>query len=132
MKRIALIGMLSGILLLTGALPAMAAENGYCYIVAYSWRQKVAFITPVFMQKVEGKSYSSTEFCADVELIQKMESHFQKYIQETLGLSIADLTVSARAAYKSKEIAESRREKEKKDFSTRVIEIEEITDYHFS
>jgi hypothetical protein len=131
MTRNDLVGMLIGVLLLTMALPALAAENGYCYIVAYSLRQKAAFFTPVFVQKVGGESYSSTEYCADVELIQKMESQFQGYIQNSILFSSPDLTVSARAAYKTSKIADELLEKEKKGFSTREFEIKEVADFHF-
>lgn len=131
MNRNGLIGMLTGVLLLTMALPALAAENGYCYIVGYSLRQNTAFFTPVFVQKVRGESYSSTEYCADVELIQKMESQFQNYIEDSLRFSSPDLTISARAAYKTQKIADMQLEKEKKDFSTREFEIKEVASFRF-
>ena len=50
-----------------------AKEKGYCYIVGYSLLEKSVYITPVFVAKVSGATYSEEEFVADIELIRKME-----------------------------------------------------------
>lgn len=117
--------------LLIGASPCLASEDGYCYIVGYSLSKKVAYFTPVLVEKVQGKSYSAEEFVADVELIDKMESAFQKYLQGQ-PFKASDFTVSARVAYKSRAIAQRRLDKERSNFKRREFTINTASDFNFS
>jgi len=98
--------------------PCWAKENGYCYIVGYSMQDKTAYITPVFVAKVSGATYSEEEYVADVVLIRKMENQFQNYLAGQ-GMNTADFVISARVAYRSQAIADKRRADEKKDFTGR-------------
>lgn len=116
--------------LLIGASPCLASENGYCYIVGYSLAKKVVYFTPVLVEKVDGKSYSAEEFVADVELIDKMESAFQKYLQR-VAMNATDFTVSARVAYKSQAIAQKRLDKERSNFKRREFTINTASDFNF-
>ena len=120
------------IMLLTISVPpCFAKAKGYCYVVAYSYRQKIVVFTPVFIKEVNNKSYSEEEFVADVELIQKMESSFEKHVRSTLNINAPDLTVSARAAYKSVEIAKKRLDAEKQEYISKEWDIKEASDFSF-
>ena len=119
------------IMLTISAPPCFAKAKGYCYVVAYSYAQKVAVFTPVFMKKVRNVSYSAEEFVADVELIQKMESAFDKHVRNVMNINAPDLTISARAAYKSAVIANRRLMAEKNEYTTKSWEIKEATNFDF-
>jgi len=107
-----------------------AKEKGYCYIVSYGLREKSAYITPVFTATVSGATYSDEEFVADIELIRKMESQFQKYLEKQVANS-ADWVTSARVAYRSQAIADRYLANEKKDFTGRGYTIKNTGGFTF-
>jgi hypothetical protein len=109
----------------------LAKAKGYCYVVAYSYGQKVFVFTPVFTKMVNDKSYNEEEFIVDVELIQKMESSFENHVRGTLNIDAPDLTVSARMAYKSLEIAKTRLDTEKQEYIRKAWEIKEASGFNF-
>ncbi len=111
--------------------PCFAKAKGYCYVVAYSYGQKVVVFTPVFTKEVNNKSYNEEEFVADVELIQKMESSFENHVRGAMNINAPDLTVSARAAYKSIEIANKRLDAEKQEYISKAWEIKEASTFSF-
>ncbi len=113
-----------------GAPPCWAKENGYCYIVSYSLREKTAYISPVFVAKVSGAIYSAEEFVADVELIRKMEAQFQKYLKGQ-GMNSTDFVTSARVAYRTQSVADQRLADEKKDFTGRGYAIKDADTFKF-
>lgn len=108
-----------------------AKEKSYNYIVAYSLRDKVAYYTPIFTQKVEGVSYNKEEYVSDTETVIEMESAFQEHLEKKMKVRSRDLTVSARVAYKTDEIAKSKLEKEIGDFRFKGFEIKEINSFNF-
>ena len=95
-----------------------AKEKGYCYLVSYSLRDKLAFFTPVFTATVSGAVYSEEEFVADVELIREIENQFQRHLTK-MGLSTMDFITEARVAYRTQAIAQQRLSKEKSSFEGR-------------
>lgn len=111
--------------------PCFAKAKGYCYVVAYSYRQKVVIFTPVFTEEVNDKSYNEEEFIVDVELIQKMESSFENHVRGAMKVDADDLTVSARMAYKSLEIAKKRLDAEKQEYISKAWEIKEASNFSF-
>jgi hypothetical protein len=130
-ERLAQTLLLTVILLTICAPPCFAKAKGYCYIVAYSYGQKIVVFTPIFTKHVNDKSYSEEEFIADVELIQKMESSFENHVRNTLKIGAPDLTVSARTAYKSLEIAKARLDTEKQEYIRKAWEIKEASKFNF-
>lgn len=120
------------IMLLTISVPpCFAKAKGYCYVVAYSYRQKIVVFTPVLVKEVNDKSYNDEEFIVDVELIQEMETSFENHVRSTLNVNSPDLTVSARMAYKSLAIAKKRLEAEKQEYITKAWEIKEASNFSF-
>ncbi len=113
-----------------GAPSCWAAEKGYCYIVGYSMREKTAYITPVFVAKVSGATYSDEEFVADVVLIRKMENQFQNYLAGQ-GINTPDYVISARVAYRSQAIADKRLADEKRDFNGRGYALNDADKFKF-
>jgi len=107
-----------------------AKEKGYCYIVSYSLNEKTVYITPVFVAKVSGATYSEEEFVADVVLIRKMEEQFIIYLAGQ-GMNSADFVTSARVAYRSQAIADKRLADEKSDFSARGYTIKDADQFKF-
>jgi hypothetical protein len=107
-----------------------AKEKGYCYIVGYSMQEKTAYITPVFVAKVSGATYSEEEFVADVKLIRNMEGQFIKYLAGQ-GLSGAEFVTSARVAYRSQAIADKRLADEKSDFTGRGYTVKDADQFKF-
>ena len=119
------------ILLTISVPPCFAKAKGYCYVVAYSYRQKIVIFTPVFTKEVNDKSYNEEEFIVDVELIQKMESSFENHVRSAMNVNADDLTVSARMAYKSLEIAKKRLEAEKQEYINKAWEIKVAANVSF-
>ena len=118
-------------LILVFSVPACwAKEKGYCYIVGYSLRDQTAYITPVIVANVSGDVYNDEEFVADVELILKMESQYQRYLEKA-GRFSDDTTVNARVAYRTKAIADKKRAEEKSDFSGKGFSVETMAKFKF-
>ncbi len=107
-----------------------AKEKGYCYIVGYSMQEKTAYITPVFVAPVSGATFSEEEFVADVILIRKMENQFQSHLAAQ-GINTADFIISARVAYRSQAIADSRLADEKRDFTGRGYSLNAADKFKF-
>jgi hypothetical protein len=112
---------LSGIF---GASPAWAKETAYNYMIAYSYRDKVVYHSAIFTNKVKGESSSDEEYVLDTTAILKLESAFQQHLS-TLKVNSPDLTISARVAYKSEEIAKKRMDDEIGDFRFKGFEIKD-------
>jgi hypothetical protein len=108
-----------------GAVPAWAKETAYNYLIAYSYRDKVVYHSTIFTNKVSGESSSEEEYVNDTASILKAESAFQKHLAQSLKVNSPDLTVSARMAYKSEEIAKKRMDNEIGDFRFKGFEIKE-------
>jgi hypothetical protein len=131
MKKTCLKVMLVMVLAVVFSAPSCwAKEKGYCYIASYSMKEKTAFITPVFVAKVSGATYSDEEFVADVVLIRNMENQFQNYLAGQ-GINTADYVTSARVAYRSQAIADKRLADEKKDFTGRGYIIKNANKFRF-
>lgn len=99
--------------LLISAPPCWAKSKGYLYVVGYSLSQKKVFFSSVVMQKVRNVSYSEEEYVTDIKLVREMESQFQKYLVSTVWINPEEYTISARGAYKGKDIAEKAFETDK-------------------
>jgi len=108
-----------------------AKEKSYNYIVAYSLKKQLAYYVPTFQLNVKGDSYNDEEYVSDTETVLKMEGEFQNFLENTMGIRIRDITVSARVAYKTKEIADKKLEKEIGDFRFRGFEIQEVTKFKY-
>ncbi|MBI5552283.1 MAG: hypothetical protein HY911_12310 [Desulfobacterales bacterium] len=111
--------------LIIGAAPAWAKETAYNYLIAYSYKDKVVYHSTIFTNKVKGESSSEEEFAIDTASILKLESAFQKHLAQSLKVNSPDLTVSARMAYKSQEIAKKRMDNEIGDFRFKGFEIKD-------
>lgn len=131
MKRAYLAFLVAAALTVVLVVPSCwAKDNGYCYIVSYSLSEKTVYITPVFVAKVSGATYSDEEFVADVKLIRKMEGQFQKYMAAQ-GANSTDYITSARVAYRTQSIAEKRLADEKNNFANRGFTINEAGNFRF-
>jgi len=110
---------------------AWAKEKAYNYIVAYSFRNKVFYYTPTFSSKVDGVSYNNEEYVSDTEAILDMEDAFQNFLKRKMKVRARDLTVSARVAYKTEDIAQVKLEREIDDFRFKGFEINEVKTFEF-
>lgn len=109
-----------------GAAPAWAKETAHNYLIAYSYKDKVAYHSALFTNKVKGESSDEEEYVFDTETILKMEAAFQKHLAKSLKVNSPDLTVSARVAYKTAEIAKKRMDNEIGDFRFKGFEIKKV------
>ncbi|RJQ78154.1 MAG: hypothetical protein C4519_12380 [Desulfobacteraceae bacterium] len=109
-----------------------AKETCYNYIIAYSYRDLAVYHTPVFTAKTKGVSYNTEEYVADTATSIKMETAFQKYLGQKVDVKSADLTVSARVAYKTEGIAKNRMDKEVDDFRFRGFAIKEVPEFKYN
>lgn len=109
-----------------------AKEKGYCYVVGYSILEQKAFFTPVFVQNVKSKSYSDEEYVTDMDLIRGMESQFQSRLAQLVNLDSGQYTISARGAYKSSTIANSKYKDELERYKTKGYAIKFVNDFKFS
>lgn len=108
-----------------------AKEKGYCYILSYSMRDKVAFLSQVFTTIVSGAVYSDEEYVADVELIRDIEGQFQDY-QNRIGLNSMDYITEARVAFRSPTIADQRRADEKRSFESRGYTVKQTGSFTYT
>jgi hypothetical protein len=116
--------------IVVGGPPAWAKQKGYCYVVSYSLRQKVVFLTPVFTADVSGAVYSDEEFVADVELIRKIENQFQQHLTN-VGLNRSDYITEARVGFRTQAIAAQRLAKEKSGFESRGYRIKKTGSFAY-
>lgn len=108
-----------------------AKETSYNYIVAYSYKDKMVYHSPIFTEQVKGDSYNEEEYTNDTATILKMESSFLKHLEQGLKVNSANFTVSARVAYKSEAIAKNRLNKELTDFRFKGLDINEATAFKY-
>lgn len=108
-----------------------ARETAYGYIIAYSYRDKSVYHTPVISQKVRGKSFSDEEYVSNTELIQSMEKSFEDHLRQNLKVKSRDLTVSARPTYKTEQIAKDKSDKEVGNFRFKGFKITYVPDYEY-
>lgn len=106
--------------------PCWAEAEGYCYVVGYSYKLKQAFFSTVFMQMVRDVSYSDEEYTTDVELIQRMETQFQRHMVTRQNVDASQYTITARGAFKNetiglKRLMTERSNYKKKGFKTTVL-----------
>jgi hypothetical protein len=111
--------------------PCWAKATGYLYVMAYSYRDKVAYCSPIFVGEVRDMSYSDEEFVTEVELLQKIEAAFEKYLTDVVKVAMSNFTVSARGAFKSQTIADRRWQSEKSDYEKKGMAVHDVTDFIF-
>jgi len=117
------------LVMLVGAPLSWASETAHGYIIAYSFRDKSVYHTPVLTQKVSGKSFNDEEYVSDTKLILKMEDAFQQYLKSKLKVKSYDLTVSARPAFKTEQIAKEKMDKEVGNFRFKGFKITKVDDF---
>jgi hypothetical protein len=108
-----------------------ARDSSFNYVIAYSFRDKAVYHTPIFMRKIKGVSYNDEEYGTDTATLLRMESAFQKHLTQKMKVHSADMTVSARVAFKSEDIARNRFDREVSDFRFRGFEIKNVPDFKF-
>jgi len=118
--------------LLVSAPHCWAKSKGYLYVVGYSIAKKKVFFSSVIVQKVRDVSYSDEEYVTEVELIQKLESQFQDYMASAAYVTPSEYTVSARGAYKSKEIADKRLKVERDRYTSKGYAVSLLRSFVFS
>ena len=115
--------------LLFWAQPVLAKTNGFYYVMCYSLQQKVAYFSPVIIQKVDGISYNSEEFVNDVALTRRLESQFSNHLSQTVHLDIDRYAIAARGAFKSDAIAGKRLNTEMNEYKARGYTIKTVSDF---
>ena len=115
--------------MIAGTPACWAKKTAYGYLIAYSSRDQVVYYTPVFTQRVSGASYSDEEYVAQTSNIIKLEADFQAYLERTYRIDSANFTVSARASYKTQEIAQDRLNEENGTFRFRGFQLIEVPNY---
>ena len=106
-----------------------AKETSYNYVIAYSYRDKTVYHSPIFTRTLKGVSYNEEEYVSDTGTLLKMESNFQKHLKQQMSVNSPDMTVSARVAFKTEDIAKRRFDKEVDEFRFRGFEIKAVTDF---
>ncbi len=115
--------------MLVSAPLSWARETSYGYIIAYSYRDKSVYHTPIISQEVRGKSFSNEEYVSNTAMIQDMERSFEDYLRNNLKVKSRDLTVSARPSYKTEEIAKEKSDKEVGTFRFKGFKVTLVSDY---
>lgn len=108
-----------------------AKETSYNYIVAYSYKDKMVYHSPIFTQQVKGDSYNEEEYNNDTATILKMEAAFLKHLEQGLKVNGNNFTISARVAYKSESIAKNRLNKELTDFRFKGLDVKEAAAFKY-
>ena len=103
-----------------------ADKTAYGYVISYSYRDKVAYHSQIFENRIEGRNYNSEEYVIETQDLLKLESAFQKQIASTYRLNPMNLTTSARAAFKTLAIAKEKLDQESRDFMFKGLKIKEV------
>lgn len=109
----------------------LAKAKGYFYVVAYSYQDKTVYCSSIFIEKVRDISYSDEEFVAEVKLLRKIETAFEKYLAGIANTDLSKYTLGGRGAYKSLSIAKKRQDNEKKDFTKKGMVIKDTPNFEF-
>ncbi|MCJ8500378.1 hypothetical protein [Desulfatitalea alkaliphila] len=127
-KALLLLWVLMSVMVI-GAPAAWAKNIGYGYLIAYSAREQVAYYSPILSQLAVGASSSDEEYFVKTSVILDLESAFQKYLEQKHNISSAQYTFSARAAFKSEEIAKKRFDQEIDTFRFRGFQLIEASNF---
>ena len=120
------------IALLFSAPPCWAKAKGYCFVVGYSYKLKKLYASPVFMVKVRNKSYSETEYVADMELIQKMEGQFQDHLARSAREDPSQFTITCRGAYKNEAVARDQLSREIDEYARKKFSVIDLKGFQFN
>lgn len=124
--------MITILALAVGIPPVFAKKTGYCYITAFSMQDRVFYYTPIFPQQVKGTSYSEDEYTAEVDLIRKMESEFQEYVNQVQPSPSSDMTYSGNGAYKTQKVALNALKEEIDMYTNMGYKVVVTKDFQFS
>lgn len=102
----------------------LAKTTGYFYVVAYSFKDKKAYASSVFTDKVREKSYSDEEYVTDMKVLLKIEAAFEEHIASSVSGGLSRYTISARGAYKSLEIAKKKLDDELERYKKSGLTVE--------
>ena len=98
---------------------SIQAAEGFFLAYGYSYNPKKAYFSNVFSTKVKGKSYSDTEYVADVDLMYEIEEKFREALFEIESL----VTVIVLGPYKTKEFSKQKLSDERESFKLKKFEI---------
>lgn len=127
-KALLLLWVLMAVLVI-GTPAAWAKNTGYGYLVAYSARDQVAYYSPILSLRAVGASSSDEEYFVKTSVIMDLESAFQKHLEQKHNINSTQFTFSARAAFKSEEIAKNRFDQEIDTFRFRGFQLIEVSDF---
>ncbi len=115
-----------------GASPCLAKADGYFFVVAYSYKDKVIYCSSVFSEKVSETSYNDEQYVTDVELLRKIESAFGEYMTQVAKVDMTQYTISYRGAYKNRSIAMKYLEAEKKEHRNKGMVVKVASTFKFN
>lgn len=116
-------------LILAWASAALADEESYCYVTAYSYNLRVAYHTLIFKQTSKGKSFNDEQYVADMKQIRKLEDAFLSHLKRINRINPNFFVFSARTGFKNRDVAERHLKKELVDLQTKGLKIQTVNDF---
>lgn len=104
-------------------------SKAYGYLLAYSYRDKVVYHTPIITQKAPETSFNDEEYVFQTETVLKLESAFQKVLEQRYGIRSRNFTFNARVVYKSESIAQNRFFSESGPFRAQQFKMVEVDNF---
>jgi hypothetical protein len=114
------------------AVPAMAQNNAFAFIYAYSPKSKEAYCTPVIAHHAKGKAFNEKEYVADIKLIRQMEDAFERYLKNSLEIDTTLFSFIARTGFRSQAVALHQLENEKASLRIQGLEMKLIPDFAYN
>ena len=103
--------------------------TAFGYMIAYSYRDKVVYFTPIISQRAPETSFNDEEYVFQTSTVLKLERAFQKKLEQEYKIRSADFTFNARVVYKTEHIARNRFFQESDAFRTRAFKLVEVSGF---
>ncbi|MCJ8500067.1 hypothetical protein [Desulfatitalea alkaliphila] len=103
--------------------------TAFGYMIAYSYRDKIVYFTPIISQRAPETSFNDEEYVFQTSTVLKLERAFQKKLEQEYKIRSADFTFNARVVYKTERIALNRFFRESNDFRIKAFKLVEVSDF---
>lgn len=103
--------------------------TAFGYMIAYSYRDKVVYFTPIISRRAPETSFNDEEYVFQTSTVLKLERAFQKALEKKYNIRSTDFTFNARVVYKTERIALNRFFQESDTFRIKAFKLVEVSGF---